>query len=152
MRARKEEMVYVNTPESFMETPGYRPIYFSTIDIGNSPVVIGRAGKGYLGFIGDVDFQQQTTHVILDMCGVDWTPGDLGVRVGVQPGEKGAKLKTELMAEMRVPMHTTKIRLREIEVAARRVKREAQARVKRAAGDRLKDQVSQTFSCILLDY
>lgn len=150
MLARKEEIVYANTPESFIETPGYRPTLFSRVNVGSSPVVLGRVGKGYLGFIGDKDYQQETTHVILEMCGIKWTPGDLGERVGFRPNGEGVEATDEIQVEMRVLMHVTRIRPRETEVAARRVKRAAQARVKQASGDRLKDQVTQTCSCFLL--
>lgn len=151
--ARMDEAIYALTSESFLETPIHPPLRFTTEDIGNSPVVLGRVGKGYLGFAGDVNCEQETTHALLAMCNVDWTPGELGERqisVGVMLNNGKPETMREKVLEMKVPLHFRAGGAREAEVAARRVKRYTQARVQQAAGDRLKEQVRKNLLQILL--
>lgn len=143
---RTDEAVYVLTSESYMETTIHAPHPFGPECTRNSPVVLGRVGEGWLGFVGDVNSEQETTHAVLEMCGVSWRPGELGKRVvsvGVRMRlDGGVEKMQEMFEEKRAPVHVRPKGPRETEVTARLVKRYLQARVKQANGDRLKEQVS----------
>lgn len=133
-------MVYVLTNESYREIGDIHvallDLRFSKADMQNSPAVFGRVGQGFVGFVGDVNCEQGATHVLLEMCGVRWTPGELGerkVEVGVLPIEGTDSVQWENFLEMKVPAHVRGRGAREAEVAARRIESLANARVKQAA-------------------
>ena len=77
--AAAEDMVYISTPDSRIQSHVFPPD--SAHDLGQAPIVFTALGKGYLGYVGDVNQEKHTTAVILAMCNWDSIP-DAAVLLG----------------------------------------------------------------------
>lgn len=64
--ARKEDAVYVTTPDSRIQSHVFAPESAHTPD--QTPVCFTSVGNGFLGYVGDVNAEEETTWVILTMC------------------------------------------------------------------------------------
>ena len=62
-----ETVVYGPTSESRTQSMVFSP---SPVDLSEAPVVYTRVEKGYLGYIGDVNGEEESTNVILSMLGL----------------------------------------------------------------------------------
>ena len=62
-----ETVVYGPTPESRTQSMVFAP---SAVDLGEAPVVYTRIAQGFLGYIGDVNGEIDSTNVILSMLGL----------------------------------------------------------------------------------
>jgi MYND finger len=85
--------VYVTTPDSRVQSHVFAPV--SAHEIGQSPVLFTPIGKGFLGYIGDVNSEDETTDVILAMC-------DFSVRVSVPPAREVDLTKCKVCAKQPV--------------------------------------------------
>ncbi|KAI0704396.1 hypothetical protein C8T65DRAFT_653864, partial [Cerioporus squamosus] len=113
-------------------------------------------GAGFLGYIGDVNGEQGSTRLILDMCGVHIRPGDLGSRkfmgsVHVGPGGN-IESTTNTEEEVPLPAESTASlsadrppRPREAEVRARAAACEKVRQEKTAKADKLKEEGNEFF-------
>ncbi|KAL1942219.1 hypothetical protein VTO73DRAFT_6283 [Trametes versicolor] len=70
--------VYFPTNTGFLESIGYDPTPLTGYRVDESPAVFARVGDGYLGYVGDVNGEQASIRLTLEMCGVKVQPGDLG--------------------------------------------------------------------------
>ncbi|OSD02333.1 hypothetical protein PYCCODRAFT_1390492 [Trametes coccinea BRFM310] len=76
----RECAVYLPTPDSRVESMVYGPTPITGDKANETPAAFTRVGQGYLGYIGDVNGEQGSTRLTLEMCGVAVAPGDLGRR------------------------------------------------------------------------
>lgn len=74
----RECAVYLPTPASRLESMVHASTPITGDKAQESPAVWARVGDGYLGYIGDVNGEQGTTRLTLEMCEVKIQPGDLG--------------------------------------------------------------------------
>lgn len=65
--AAKEDVVYSTTPDSMME---HLAMAQSAHKPDEAAVVFTPIGNGYLGYIGDVGAESDTTDIVLAMCGL----------------------------------------------------------------------------------
>ena len=102
-----------------------------------------------MGYVGDVNDEEESTRLVLEMCGIAIAPGDLGPRecavgLNIQPG-RATEAIMETCAERQLMVRTKKnyppLRAREDEVAARAVKRANFSRQKRLVAESLKEAV-----------
>ncbi|KAI8976349.1 hypothetical protein BD414DRAFT_496656 [Trametes punicea] len=77
---QRECAVYLPTPASRVESMVFAPTPITGDRANESPAVFTRMGAGYLGFVGDVNGEQGSTRLTLEMCGVNINPGDMGSR------------------------------------------------------------------------
>ena len=149
--APREHAVYLPTAQSHVESHVYAPHPIVGAMAQESPAVWARVGEGYLGYVGDVNGEQGSTRLILEMCGVEVRPGDLGARtfstgISMFPdGRREAIMETEeevpLPGSAPPPPLPRDPRPRDAEVA---VRVEARGRVweeKRKCADALKVEV-----------
>ena len=145
---KREHRIYVPARTSSVEgtfgEPG-TPLTPALQD--ECPTAWAPVGKGFLGYVGDVNSEEESVRLVLEMCGVTISPGDLGARpcdVGVAwVGGKCTTLR-DVYSERRLPVYTDARapRPREGEVAARAVKRANLSKRKRIIAERLKEEVS----------
>lgn len=144
---KSKHKVYVPTSGSCVETPSGEPGQpVSGSLLNECPAAWVPVGKGYLGYIGDVNSEEESTRLALEMCGITIKPGDLGPRtwdVGVTIGAGQVTPISETCAERHLPVYTKRaqLRSREKEVAVRSVKRANNSRRKRLVAERLKEEV-----------
>ncbi|KAL1942221.1 hypothetical protein VTO73DRAFT_6285 [Trametes versicolor] len=74
----RECAVYLPTPASHLESMVYAPTPITGDKAEESPAVWARVGDGYLGYVGDVNAEQGSIRLTLEMCEVQIEPGDLG--------------------------------------------------------------------------
>ena len=77
--AAAEDMVYITTPRSRIQSHVFPPD--SAHNPGQAPIAFTAFGKGYLGYVGDVNQEAHTTAVILAMCSWESVP-DVAVVLG----------------------------------------------------------------------
>ncbi|KAI9065683.1 TPR-like protein [Trametes sanguinea] len=127
---QREHAVYVVGPDGWVGR-----------DEDESPAVFARVGQGYLGYVGDVNGEQQSIRLLIEMLGVTIHPGDMGPRTVIQSvsysGGEETSRKTVLEEEIPLPPPR---RAREAEVAARAASRARVQAQKKARADRLKDE------------
>lgn len=133
--------VYVPTDDSRIESRVFAPMQITGTQLEESPAVFVRVGAGYLGFVGDVNGEQGSLRLLIEMCGIKVKPGDLGPRrIG-----QGAY---EEEAEISLPARRTEAPVRTVArpmdhvVALRAAVRSKRAEESRAIADRSKEQVS----------
>ncbi|KAL6301896.1 hypothetical protein BKA93DRAFT_930024 [Sparassis latifolia] len=76
----RETAVYIPTIQSHIESHVFPATPITGAQLEQSPAMFVRIGDGYLGYVGDVNGEQQTIRLLLEMCGVQVKPGDLGTR------------------------------------------------------------------------
>ena len=108
------------------------------------PAAWASLGKGFVGFVGDVNAEEESTRLVLEMCGIRISPGDLGPRRvsadEVEVGEAATQC-AERQLVVRAKEDHPQRRAREEEVAARAVKRADMSRRKRIVAEGLKEEV-----------
>jgi hypothetical protein len=62
-----ETIVYGSTSQSLTQSMVFAP---SPVDLSEAPVVYTRVEQGFLGYIGDVNGEDESTNVILSMLGL----------------------------------------------------------------------------------
>ncbi|TFY57503.1 hypothetical protein EVJ58_g6978 [Rhodofomes roseus] len=148
---KKEHRVYAPTTTSTMEEqfgqPG-APITGSLLE--ETAAAWAPIGKGYVGYIGDINSEEESTRLVLEMCGVTVKPGDLGPRkcdVGTYVEAGDLKPITDTYGERLLPTRQdlSKPRPREKEVAARSVERANMSRRKRLTAEVLKEEGNKLF-------
>ena len=127
--APREHAVYLPTAQSHVESHVYAPDPVTGAMAQESPAVWTRVREGYLGYVGDVNGEQGSTRLILEMCGVKVRPGDLGARtfstgINIFPdGRREAIMETEeevpLPKPAPPPPPRRQPRPRDVEVAVR---------------------------------
>ncbi|KAH9896002.1 hypothetical protein C8Q73DRAFT_690462 [Cubamyces lactineus] len=70
--------VYLPTPTARVESLVFAPAPISGDRVNESPAVFTRIGQGYLGYVGDVNAEQGSLRLTIEMCGVRIQPGDMG--------------------------------------------------------------------------
>ncbi len=78
--AAREHTVYLPTAESHVQSLVFFPQPITGELAQESPVVFARIGEGHLGYVGDVNGEQGSTRVLIEMCGVKIRSGDMGAR------------------------------------------------------------------------
>ncbi|CDO77835.1 hypothetical protein BN946_scf184714.g10 [Trametes cinnabarina] len=76
----RECAVYLPAPDARVQSMVFGPTPITGNKAKESPAVFTRVGRGYLGYIGDVNGEQGSTRLTLEMCGVSISPGDMGPR------------------------------------------------------------------------
>ncbi|KAI0367861.1 hypothetical protein BV20DRAFT_1023528 [Pilatotrama ljubarskyi] len=105
--APRECAVYLPTPDSQLESLVWAPRPIAGAQAEESPAVFAPVGKGYLGYVGDVNGEQGSTRLVIEMLGVKIKPGDMGpinrtVGVRFRPGG-GMEEETRLEEEIPLP-------------------------------------------------
>lgn len=100
-------MVYILTSESVVESRVFAPAALS--DKTQSPTVFQCYGKGHVGFLGDVNGEDESIKAVLAMCGLTSSTTPPVVVAGVEDSEAGrtycsgcgkqARKKAETMGE-----------------------------------------------------
>ena len=109
--ARMEDAVYLPTAESHTQSLVFAPEPITGELARESPALFVRVGEGHLGHVGDVNGEQGSTRVLLEMCGVKIRPGDMSPRgllrsVTMHPnGRTEAVRETEEEVPLPVPSH-----------------------------------------------
>ena len=152
--APREHAVYLPTAESCIQSHVFAPDRLTGEQAEESPAVLARVGQGYLGYVGDVNAEQGSTRLILEMCGVKIQPGDLGQRtistgLSMKPdGTMEPIIETEEEVPLPLPSPPPRApRLRDTEVAARAEARRRVRERKRTRADALKNKV-RVFLCL----
>lgn len=107
--------VYLPTKDSRLQSHVFPSTPISDLD--EFPAVFAPVGQGYLGYVGDVNGEKESSRLILEMCSGDVVPGTV----------------PQLALQAPLP--------REAELIARRAKRAASSQIKQAKADKLKDEV-----------
>ncbi|KAI0367860.1 hypothetical protein BV20DRAFT_529006 [Pilatotrama ljubarskyi] len=121
--APRECAVYVPTSDACIQSHVFAPTPITGSGAEESPAVFTRVGKGYLGYIGDVNAEQVSIRLTIEMLGVKVRPGVLGSRtlttsVSWHPAT-GRSVETRVEEEISLPEPPRPPRVREGEVAAR---------------------------------
>lgn len=147
----RQHRVYVPTRGSRTESQVFESMPITGALLDESPAAWAPVGKGYLGFVGDVNAEQEATRLIIEMCGVSLKPGDLGPRkfgTAVTMSPSGNNATEETHSERPLPVaRSTPItpRAREEDIAERAAKRAHQSRQKRLVAEKLREQGNQFF-------
>ncbi|TFY60955.1 hypothetical protein EVJ58_g4815 [Rhodofomes roseus] len=149
---KKKHRVYMPTTASCIEEQFSQPgplVTGSLLD--ECAAAWAPIGKGYLGYVGDVNTEEESIRLVLEMCGITIKPGDLGPRkcsVGmrIEPGG-GRTPITETYGERLLPVRKelSRPRPREQEAAARSVKRANMSRRRRLTAELLKEEGNTLF-------
>ncbi|PIL32501.1 transporter [Ganoderma sinense ZZ0214-1] len=157
--APRAHAVYLPTAASRIETPApahaHAPGPLTGALAQESAAVFARVGKGYLGYVGDVNAEQGSTRLILEMCGVKIRPGDLGARevtteVTIHPDgrtEVTTETEEEVPLPAPAPLRARGLgpRPRDAEVAVRAEARRKVREEKRGRADGLKNEGNDLF-------
>ncbi|EMD35990.1 hypothetical protein CERSUDRAFT_156736 [Gelatoporia subvermispora B] len=144
----REDAVYLPTESSHVESMVFPNVQITGSGLEESPAVFARVGDGYLGYVGDVNGEQPSIRLLIEMCGVKVKAGDLGAElrtaeVTLHPdGTVDAVKETILEKPLPVPRAP---RAREAEVVARAAKRAANSRAKAVKAEKLKTEVSTRY-------
>ncbi|OSD02331.1 hypothetical protein PYCCODRAFT_1411269 [Trametes coccinea BRFM310] len=134
-KVQREHAVYIAGPDGWVGR-----------DEDESPAVFARVGNGYLGYVGDVNGEQQSIRLLIEMLGVTIRPGDMGPRTVVQSASYSGGVETsrQTVVEEEIPLPPPR-RPRETEVAVRAANRARVRAQKKARADRLKNEGNQFF-------
>ncbi|KAL6301888.1 hypothetical protein BKA93DRAFT_442434 [Sparassis latifolia] len=139
-----ETAVYIPTSQSQVESHVFPATPITGAQLEESPATFAHVGEGYLGYVGDVNGEQQTIRLLIEMCGVRIKPGDLGTRncmTGVSFGPNGMETQRQYFSETPLPVYPEIIvRPRDTEVTARAVRRTSHAREQQALAEKLKQE------------
>ena len=80
VKGAREHAVYLPTAESRVQSHVFAPEPITGDLADEGPAVFARVGEGYLGYVGDVNGDQGSTRIVIEMCGVKIRPGDMGTR------------------------------------------------------------------------
>ncbi|OCH91987.1 hypothetical protein OBBRIDRAFT_833801 [Obba rivulosa] len=142
------DAVYLPTPSSHVESMVFANVRLTESEQEESPAVFTRVGDGYLGYVGDVNGEQPSIRLLIEMCGVKIKPGDLGSRTittGVTLSRNGP-VDAERETFHEVPLPTPKVqRPKEAEVTVRAARRAANSRGKATEAERLKIEGNHFF-------
>ena len=146
--ALREHAVYLPTAESSIQSHVFAPDRLTGEQAEESPAVLARVGQGYFGYVGDVNAEEASTRLILEMCGVKAEPGDLGERtmstgLSFRPDETMERT-IEMEEEEPLPPLSPpprEPRPRDAEVTARAEARRRVRERKRTRADALKNEV-----------
>ncbi|PIL32504.1 hypothetical protein GSI_05207 [Ganoderma sinense ZZ0214-1] len=72
--------VYLPGNDSHIESHVFAPTPIRGAEAQMTPAAFARVGRGYLGYVGDVNGEQGSTRLTIEMCGVKIRPGDMGCR------------------------------------------------------------------------
>ena len=145
--------VYYPTPESRIESHVFPPDKIRPEQATQTPAAFAPVGRGFLGYIGDVNGEQGSTRLIIEMCGVRIRPGDMGSRkfmnsVSFGPSGK-VESTTQTEEEVPLPVKTSPrastnlpSRPREPEVRARVAACEKKRKDNTEKAEKLKEEVS----------
>ncbi|OBZ72933.1 Mitochondrial import receptor subunit TOM34 [Grifola frondosa] len=141
----QEAAVYVPTVRSHVESHVFAPAPITGAGLQEYPAVFARVGDGFLGYVGDVNGEQQTIRLLIEMCGVEVKPGDLGYQrftrsVSFSPAGR-MEPEVEEIPEMPLPIR----RPREYEVKARAADRIIKREASRASAEKLKEEGNGFF-------
>ncbi|RPD52548.1 hypothetical protein L226DRAFT_617795 [Lentinus tigrinus ALCF2SS1-7] len=151
-----ESGVYYATPDSHIESHVFAPDEISPEEATETPAVFAPVGRGFLGYVGDVNGEQGSTRLILEMCGVHIRPGDMGPRKfsqSVSIGPSG-EITPDTRIEEEVPLPAQPSqntstdrppRPREAEVRARAAACEKVRKENIVKADRLKEEGNEFF-------
>ena len=142
--AARGDAVYLPTASSRVESHVFAPSRITGAQAEESPALFARVGQGHLGYTGDVNGEQGTTRLLLEMCGVKVNPGDMGSRTystGITVSQGRVTSQTATDDEISLPSRPPVPRPRESEVTARRATRESVKRQKTEQADALKNEV-----------
>ncbi|KAI0776992.1 hypothetical protein BD413DRAFT_524578 [Trametes elegans] len=108
--APRECAVYLPTAQSRLESLVYAPTPISGDMAAESPAVFTRVGEGYLGYVGDVNAEQGSIRLLIEMCGVAIQPGDLGAAISTTRVGIHSDLRTEAVTEREeeIPLPTVR--------------------------------------------
>ncbi|KAI0631742.1 hypothetical protein C8Q77DRAFT_157668 [Trametes polyzona] len=106
-----------------------------------TPAVFAPVGNGWFGYVGDVNNEQASLRLLIEMLGVKIKPGDMGPRNMVIWSPSEGKKRT-MEEEIPLPPPQTPHRPREAEVEARRRQREAKRQQKESQGERFADEAN----------
>ncbi|RPD52547.1 hypothetical protein L226DRAFT_496202 [Lentinus tigrinus ALCF2SS1-7] len=150
--------VYYATSDSHLESLVYAPTKITPKQATQTPAAFAPVGKGFLGYIGDVNGEQGSIRLTLEMCGVRIRPGDMGTRkvtdnVTFGPG---GRIDTTTRDEEEIPLPAqggpstsssvpAVDRPREAEVRARAAARDKVKQAKVAKADKLKEEGNEFF-------
>lgn len=156
-RVKGKHRVYVPLAPSHIEDSASQPgEQVSGVLLEECSAAWAPVGRGFVGFIGDVNAEEESTRLVLEMCGLTLAPGDLGPRqcaVGMAFNPDGSMEPiTETYGERQLVVRAKEDypprRQREDEVAARAIKRANVSRQKRIVSEGLKEEVRRY--CVLL--
>ena len=136
------DAVYLPTASSRVESHVFAPSRITGAQ--ESPALFARVGQGHLGYAGDVNGEQGTTRLLLEMCGVKVKPGDMGSRTystGITFSQGRVSAQNATDDEIPLPPRPPAPRPRESEVTARRATREGVKAQKTEKADALKNEV-----------
>ncbi|CDO78199.1 hypothetical protein BN946_scf184770.g2 [Trametes cinnabarina] len=131
---RREHAVYVPGPDG----------WGSGAD--ESPAVFARVGNGYLGYVGDVNGEQQLIRLLIEMLGITIKPGDMGPRMVTESVSYSGGVQTDrrVAVEEEIPLPPQR-RARAAEVQTRAAHRARMRQQKKARADRLKEEGNMSF-------
>ncbi|KAI0704397.1 hypothetical protein C8T65DRAFT_830765 [Cerioporus squamosus] len=154
-----EHAVYYATPDSRVESLVFAPTKITAQQATQTPAAFAPVGEGFLGYVGDVNGEQGSIRLTMEMCGVRIRPGDMGTRQmmgSVTIGPEG-QVNSTTRSEEEVPLaaqagsstssSTARAtnRPREAEVRARAAARDKVNREKIAKADELKEEGNVFF-------
>lgn len=148
--------VYLPAEGSRVQSHVFAPTPITGARAQESPAVFAPVGKGYLGFVGDVNAEESATRIIIEMCGVKLKPGDLGSvkhtsSVEFRPdGSRHAVYETVAEqglprtqgAKGKEPTPLRPPRAREAEVGKRQDAKKEREALRMKEGEKLKNEVS----------
>ncbi|RDX50681.1 hypothetical protein OH76DRAFT_1471353 [Lentinus brumalis] len=156
-----EHAVYYATTNSRVESLVFAPTKITAQQATQTPAAFAPVGEGFLGYVGDVNGEQGSIRLTIEMCGVRIQPGDMGTRhtmgsVTLGPGGNLIDRTTQSEEEVPLTAHhagsTTSSsaaqatnRPREAEVRARAAVRDRVKQEKTAKADKLKEEGNEFF-------
>ena len=98
--------VYLPTPDSYVESHVSAPTPIRGAAAQMTPAAFTRVGKGFLGYVGDVNGEQGSARLTLEMCGVAVKPGDMGSRryVSSTSFKNGVVVDEKITEEAEIPL------------------------------------------------
>lgn len=78
VKAPRACAVYTSAPREYARSPVSAP---NGEGLEECPAAFGRVGRGFVGYVGDVNGEQASIRAIIEMLGVKIKPGDFGSRI-----------------------------------------------------------------------